>query len=281
MSRQSSPVGPVLAGIVVIAAVAAGVFIWRKAVQPPPAAPPSAATSSAPAAAATAAPAVRHPIEQAGTGPAAASSAPLPALDNSDAGVSEALAALAGGGDLRALLRPDQLIRRIVATVDALPRQSLGSTSILPLRTPRGAFATRPAGDGLAVGDNTARYAPYMRIVEGADPKAVAAWYVRFYPLFQQAYRDLGYPKAYFNDRLVAAIDDMLAAPEPHAPLALARPKVLYEFADPGLQSLSVGQKLMLRLGPADEAKLKAKLRAIRAALTGATLPPAPAGSAG
>jgi hypothetical protein len=59
----------------------------------------------------------------------------------------------------------------------------------------------------------------------------------------------------------------------PDAPLTLVQPKVFYRYADPGLEARSAGQKLLMRLGADDEAKVKAKLRQIRDLLTGATLP--------
>jgi hypothetical protein len=83
--------------------------------------------------------------------------------------------------------------------------------------------------------------------------------------LFQSAYVELGYPNGYFNDRLVEVIDHLLAAPEANAPIRLVQPKVLYEFEDADLQALSSGRKAMLRLGPANEARVKAKLREFRA----------------
>ena len=46
----------------------------------------------------------------------------------------------------------------------------------------------------------------------------VASLYLHFYPLFQQAYQSLGYPNGYFNDRLVATIDNLLAAPDVSGP---------------------------------------------------------------
>lgn len=277
--RQSSSGSWLVAVVVVLAVIAAGVLIWRKAAQT--GAPAPAPSATAPVASTTAAsPAestIQHPISQAEAGPAEASSAPLPALEASDDSVAKALMGLAGAGDLRGLLFTDQVIPRIVATVDALPRESV-ATRILPVRAPRGAFLTEQQdGRTLTSDRNAERYAPYMRIVESADPQALVAWYVRNYPLFQQAYRDLGYPKAYFNDRLIVAIDDMLAAPDLSAPAELVQPKVFYLYADPGLQSLSAGQKLMLRVGPANEAKIKARLRTIRAALVGAKLQPATA----
>lgn len=280
--RQSSSGSWLVAVVVVLAVIAAGVLIWRKAVQTGAEAPAPSAT--APVAATTAAsPAestIQHPISQADAGPAEAGSAPPPALEASDDSVAKALMGLAGAGDLRGLLFTDQVIPRIVATVDALPRESV-ATRILPVRAPRGAFITaQQDGHTITSDRNAERYAPYMRIVESADPQALVVWYAHMYPLFQQAYRDLGYPKAYFNDRLIVAIDDMLAAPDLSAPAELVQPKVFYLYADPGLQSLSAGQKLMLRVGPANEAKIKARLRTIRAALVGAKLQPATAPAA-
>ena len=78
--------------------------------------------------------------------------------------------------------------------------------------------------------------------MEGVEAKRLVATYVQLYPLFQAAYQELGYPNGYFNDRLIEAIDDMLAAPDIAAP-KLAQPKVLYEFADPALENLSAGRR--------------------------------------
>ncbi|BFI95620.1 MAG: DUF3014 domain-containing protein [Rhodanobacter sp.] len=265
--RKSGSIGWVPAAVLVAAVAAAGGYLAWRAMQPgtgtKPAAVPAASSAAQPAAATV----IKHPIAQAAV-PASASSAPLPALDNSDASVGSSLLSF-GGAELKGLLLPQGILYHIVATVDALPRHELGSASILPLRTPRGAFMAAST-QGLLTVDarNTARYAPYMAVVRRVDSSALVAWYVRSYPLFQQAYRELGYPKGYFNDRLIAAIDDMLSAPAPTQPPALQLVNGRYTYADPALESLSVGQKLMMRLGPSNEAELKAKLRVIRNLLT-------------
>lgn len=274
MRRKSSSVGSWIgAAVAVLAVVAVGGYLAYKALHPDMpiiAVAQPASSSSAPASAATSV--IQHPIAQAGL-PASASTAPLPALDDSDASVASALAMLAGGGDLRSLLLSQQIITRIVATIDTLPRHELG-TLMLPLHTPKGAFTTAEVNGQMVISEqNAARYAPYMQIVDSADPKTLVAWYVHAYPLFQQAYRQLGYPHGYFNDRLIAAIDDMLAAPEPVQPAALVRSRTFYIYADPALESLSAGQRLLLRTGSTNEAKIKAKLRVIRAELTGKVLP--------
>jgi hypothetical protein len=45
---------------------------------------------------------------------------------------------------------------------------------------------------------------------------------------------------------------------------APARPWILYEFADPQLAALPAGQKLLLRMGPVDARRLKARLAEFR-----------------
>ena len=132
--------------------------------------------------------------------------------------------------------------------------------------------------------DNSLRYTPFVLLVESVDlPKAVAT-YARLYPLFQQAYEDIGFPKRYFNDRLVAVIDQLLATPEVNEPLKIRlpqingplqpeRPWVLYEFDEPALQSLSAGQKILLRMGPVNERRMKDKLMQIRRLVTAGGMP--------
>ena len=278
MAEKTSVGSWIGAVVVVLGVVAAGIYLARKAVQPPA---PTTTLAVAPSSTATgvANTPIQHPIEQAQV--ATASAAPLPPLDDSDASVASALAGLAGGSDLSSLLVSRQLVARIVATVDALPRRAT-SAFMLPMHTPKGAFVTQESeGATVASEQNLARYAPYMQIVESADPQTLVAWYVHAYPLFQEAYRQLGYPTGYFNDRLIVVIDDLLAAPELAQPAALERSKAYYIYTDPALESLSAGQKMLLRVGPANVAKIKVKLRAIRTALTHENLHAASTGTAG
>jgi hypothetical protein len=48
---------------------------------------------------------------------------------------------------------------------------------------------------------------------------------------------------------------------------------VLYEFADPELEARSAGQKLLLRMGPANAARVKSRLREFRRQITAAPPP--------
>jgi hypothetical protein len=64
------------------------------------------------------------------------------------------------------------------------------------------------------------------------------------------------------------ALDNLLDAPDINEPIKLVQPKVMYEFADPALEARSAGQKIMIRMGSENAAKVKAKLREIRHEVT-------------
>jgi hypothetical protein len=144
----------------------------------------------------------------------------------------------------------------------------------MPVHPVPGTFFVTSRNGVLAVAPtNDARYTPYVRLLDSVDTGKMVATYQRFYPLFQQAYVELGYPNGYFNDRLVEVIDVLLATPVPGGPIALEQPKVTYQFADPALESVPAGQKILLRIGPANAAKVKAKLSEIRAQIAKARPP--------
>jgi hypothetical protein len=92
--------------------------------------------------------------------------------------------------------------------------------------------------------------------------------YLRFYPLFQEAYEDLGYPDAYFNDRMIDVINHLIATPNINDPIILHRPHVLYEFIHPELEALSSGQKLLIRLGSRNSIKVKQFLIELKALIS-------------
>jgi len=224
---------------------------------PQPAPAPAAAPPPAPPAAPT-----HYPIGD--NAPPASAPKPLPALDDSDTAAQDALAGLAGPRTLAELFQPRNLIRRLVATVDNLRRGKV-SGRLSAFKPVAGRFITAGAGTELSLSPaNYDRYTPYVQLARAVDSKQLVAVYAHLYPLFQQAYVDLGYPDGYFNDRLVQVIDHLLATPAAPPGLRLVQPNVLFQYADPELESLSAGQKILLRMGPDNAAMVKNKLREIR-----------------
>jgi DUF3014 family protein len=266
---------PIVAIIAIVVVIAAIVLAWRRlhAPEPPvvtPSPPPQAAAPVAPATPESTTP--QYPIAAAEATQPPAEQA-LPAVADSDSLMQDALASLFTGVPLDRVFHLQEIVPRFVATIDNLPRQTVAQSKMSVMPVEGSLQTTQADGKILLRADNAERYATYMRLLEQADTPKLVQTYVRYYPLFQKAYQDLGYPNGYFNDRLVQVIDHLLATPDVPAPVALAQPKVLYEFADPALEQLSAGQKIMIRMGPVDESRVKAKLREIRRALTGRKLP--------
>lgn len=275
----------------IIAIAAIGGFFWWQHQHTPETTPPQVAQAPETPASAASQPQeaeAHYPI------PETTPPQPLAALDKSDKQVTEALSALIGSKSVSAFLQTSGFIRRVVATVDNLGR-SHAPPQMWPVNPTGGQFTTVGTPEHRSISaDNALRYAPIVNLIEAVNMRHAAAVYVRFYPLFQQAYEELGYPKKYFNDRLVTVIDLLLAAPEPQGPVEVRltevkgperqlRPWVHYEYTDPSLEDLESGQKIMIRLGLANERRVKVKLRELRAAVTNAkeelkaSLEPAPA----
>ncbi len=191
-----------------------------------------------------------------------------PPIGDSDAAAKAALADLAGQATIDRLLVPDALIRKIVVTVDNLTSRKL-AMRMRAVRAVPGSFVVAGTDEGTLFIDarNFERYEPFVAAVDAVDPAGFADAYTRFYPLLQQAYEEIAAPGRQFHTRLLEVIDHLLATPVVPGPIELTRPHVFYEFADPSLESLSVGQKSLIRMGPEHAARLKSKLEALRAEL--------------
>jgi hypothetical protein len=208
---------------------------------------------------------IEHPVPAAS---ADAAKVPLPELNESDKAISDALAEAAGGA--AEYLVPESIIRHIVVTVDNLPRQKV-TVEKRPVVPASGTFMAN--GDELHAtldARNFQRYTPMVNVIRKVDMQRLATVYLHFYPLFQKAYQDLGYPNGYFNDRLVKVIDVLLATPQITGPIELVRPNVMYVFADAALEARPAGQKALIRMGPDNAAAVKEKLMELRAIITAA-----------
>jgi hypothetical protein len=182
---------------------------------------------------------------------------------------------LLGAKTVATFLQVDEFPRRLVATIDNLGR-SHAPSMLWPVHPMPDRFKVDWL-DGAPIigGDNGNRYTALVLMVEEVDAIRVAGLYVRMYPLLQRAYEELGFPEGYFNDRVIDVIDVLLATPDVEYPVKLQltevkgpitplRPWVRYEFVDPDLESLSAGQKILVRVGAVNQRRLKAKLAEFR-----------------
>lgn len=283
MQDRSASRMPIFIAVVAVLAVE-GYFGWQhlertRAASAPTPVPTTTAPAEpiAPAASApTAAPAIQHPMEPP-TAEAGAAPAPLPSLADADALVRELATGLITSKSVVTFLQMDGFIRRVVATVDNLPREQAPLMMWPVYPTPQ-RFSTQRSDTGVDTihPSNSQRYVPLVQLIESVDSAKAVAIYRRLYPLFQQAYEELGFPGRYFNDRLVQVLDHLIATPVQTGPLPVTlvevkgevpstRPWVRYEFADPALQSMSAGQKMLMRTGAENHQRLRAKLIDLRA----------------
>jgi hypothetical protein len=259
-------------GIAIVAIIGGGWFYWYRqqtpappapvavVAPPPPVVPPPAPPDVA------AAPAIHHQLDP------APRDEPPPAAADADEQIRKALLGLLGKKNLLTFVSniPD-MVRGFVITVDNLGNERAQS-QLWPVKTTAGVFQADVAADGSGTigAANAARYAPFVQLVEAVDTRRMVGLYRRLYPLFQQAYEELGYPGKYFNDRVVEVIDQLLATPKIPDPVRIKRVqvegarRVLYQFEDPALEARSAGQKILLRIGSDNATRLEAKLTEIR-----------------
>lgn len=200
---------------------------------------------------------------------------PLPELDQSDETAAQALTQAAGADLVANYLVPEDIVRKLVVTVDNLSGDALWikSRAVPPIG---GRFlAEGPESERVISEANYARYDALFRLIAELETGALAASYQRYYPLLQQAYEQLGYPGRQFHNRALEIIDHLLATPVVEGPIRLEQPHVLYTYADPALEALSAGQKIMLRIGPENAAIARGKLIELRSAIEDLSAAPA------
>jgi hypothetical protein len=199
--------------------------------------------------------------------PTAAPLEPLPQLDGADPAVRADLERELGKTPVEAFLLPTEFLRRFVALVDSLDRHPV-PLQFRPVKHVEGVPATKLQGELFILQDEDAkRYAPWVTALQTVDTDKITGLYLRYYPLLQKAYEELGYPGRYFNDRVIKILDHLIATPDFEGPIELVRPKVLFLFADPAIEQRSWGQKTLIRMRPQNATVVKAKLAEIRAVL--------------
>src|SRR5690606_25400600 len=110
------------------------------------------------------------------------------------------------------------------------------------------------------------RYNEIIAWFSSLDADAVVASYDYLEPLLQDAFAEIGYPDDDFVRALLDAIDVLLNTPEIDGPLALNDDQVMYTYSDSALEALPPVQKQLLRTGPENVERVKAKLREFRSA---------------
>ncbi len=188
---------------------------------------------------------------------------PLPSLNESDPEITQALAAMVGAKALQTYLVKSDVISRFVTTIDSLAYRQVPA-QVNPVRLVPGGFKTHEEEENIALSEeNFTRYDGYVALINTADTDVIMAFYQRYNPLFQQAWEENGHEGS-FNQRLVEVIDELLATPDVPRPIYLTKPEAVYLYAQEALESMTAGQKILVRMGSANAAVVKEKLAEIR-----------------
>lgn len=181
----------------------------------------------------------------------------LPNLANSDGQIREEIIRISPG--LAEWLKTDQLIRKYVVIANDFSQGQRLEKHMGFLR-PGQRFTAD--GNMFMTRQSYQRYDKLAAAVNALDVEAALAVYKRFRPLFVQVFAEFGYPEEYrLEDIIAKAGAEILAAPVIEAPIPLARPSVLYKFADSELEAASPVHKQMLRMGPENTLIIQEKVR--------------------
>lgn len=205
--------------------------------------------------------------DTAATDAAADSAADLPPLDASDELVRRTAAELSSRPQLAEWLATEDLARRFVGSV----------VTVASGRSPRDELAfMEPEGDFQVRGDTARavdpatyrRYDPIVATFVSLDTQGTAELYRRLRPLFQQAYRDLGFREGSFDGTMARAVEELLAVPVREEPVAVVPGGATgFVYRDSTLEALSPAQKHLLRMGPENVRRVQSKLRELADAI--------------
>lgn len=239
------------AGLLLLAGGLAALFLLVfRPPSAPKASPPPPTTAPAPAPAATPVP-------------------PLPPLEGSDLFVRDLARGLSRHPQLAVWLAARELIRTLAAVVDNVAAGDKPNPHLTFL-APKGRFTVvEKRGRTVIDPRSYSRWDLFTQGVAAIDAAECAQVFTRLEPLFEAAWRELGHPEP-FRSGVARATAALLAVPVIEADLPVKpvdRAVRVYEYADAKLERLTPAQKQLLRMGPANVARIQAKLREVQTAL--------------
>lgn len=186
----------------------------------------------------------------------------LPSLNQSDSFVFESLRAFQNGVALIQVLASDQLVRKFVVLIENVSRGEFPQTG-LPYRSIGQEMQVSNIDDNLFVMDESAhaRFDQVVDVFVSIDTDQAMILYRTLSPLFQQAYAEIGFRNVNFDDTLRSAINNVLRTSNVEGPYQLVKPSVMYLYADASIENLQDVHKQLIRLGPDNTQRVKAKLR--------------------
>jgi hypothetical protein len=188
-------------------------------------------------------------------------------LDTSDGTVKTRLLALSDYDAFARLLIDEALLERFVIMTNTLAEEEIAGNNRV-LVQPEKPFRTyRQAEKEWIDPASYKRYAPYVEVFESLETESLLQLYQEYKPAIEYIFAEIGSQSDNFDDKLKEAIDVLLDTPEVPVPVEVFTDSVMYKFAEKQLESLTAPQKQLLRTGPENMRRIKAKLREIKETL--------------
>jgi hypothetical protein len=193
---------------------------------------------------------------------------PQISLDESDLWLSAKLNNFIPTKSIVNLVVTEGLIRRMVIFTDSMTRGEV-IYKYSPLQSPDAKFTLKDMSNNKVQTwawdeSTTARFTPYVQLVQALSTEDFIAIYSEMKPLINQVYSELGYPDTDFTDTLIDAIDHIVDFNMPDQSLALTRTSVMYKYKDEYVESLQDIDKLLIRIGADNIEQLTPQLQSIR-----------------
>jgi hypothetical protein len=192
---------------------------------------------------------------------------PAVIIDTSDVAIKNALLNIANTPLIGRLLVNDSLLQRFVVSVTNTANSD-SAPNFQPLVPPTQSFRIYQQADKNWIdAASYKRYTGYVAALETLDNEQLLALYATYLPDIQEIYSEIGNPRTAFSEVFVDALDELLDTPEIPTPVEVYSDSVMYKFKDQRFENLSLPQKQLLRMGPDNMRRVKAKLRELKQAL--------------
>lgn len=185
-------------------------------------------------------------------------------MDVGDEAIKRSLKNINEEQNINRLLVDEGLLQRFVVSVTNLANDEIAPGHQL-FKAPDQTFRTYSQADKEWVdAASYKRYTPYVDMLERFENEALLNLYKSYSGDIQAKYAEIGDPDKPFNEVMIEAIDQLLDTPEVPVPVEVYTDSVHYKYADPQLENLSAPQKQLLRTGPDNMRRIKAKLREVK-----------------
>jgi|GEM_PF-1194416 len=201
---------------------------------------------------------------------------PLPKLGESDSFIGTELSQL--HEKLRELATPEEFARKFVRAVYNAYKGRVVQ-QYRPLDGPNTGMKGKKTGQKTRVktkkgivdtevylprASDFERYKTHALISKAVPAEQISKVYIKYYPLLQQAYGELGEGPEQFHSVMLGALDNLLSTPDvSDEKLELIQTSIVFKFKDEQLESLPATQKLLLRMGEENRSAIKNAVQAL------------------